>query len=175
MARKKKPKPLFFTPRKDVGNEPQLPSVRPAEPKPEGSVLPDPRQAEDSGNGSGGIFGPEADKPTDRVEPSARSSESTDANLTDLLKQVLLEMAGPKYQEAIGRPISNLEVIARGMVDDAMRGDKQMREMVIERVEGKAVRAAQVQPADTTLEEQLDRASINALNEMAEKKEPENA
>lgn len=84
-----------------------------------------------------------------------------------------MEDAAEEFQEKYvgqGR-MKNLEILARGLVQDALNGDKNTRELVIDRIEGKAVRAAQVQPPDTTLEDQLDRASVAALNELAEQKD----
>lgn len=166
MRRHRKP----ILPELKVENGDELRSVPAAEPEPQGPVLPEAQPREAPRNASIGIFGPGAEG-TPVQPPGRRDIDPTDAGLTELLKKILREDAPANYQDDPTRRISSLEVIARGMVSDAMKGDKTMREMVVERVEGKAVRAAQVTPPDSSLEEQIDRAAIAALNELAEPKD----
>lgn len=169
MARKK---PVLLTLKK-VADGSDLRSMLPPERVDQGQVLPHPQPAETSRDATGGVFAVPSD-PTDPV-PAAPGNRLDDAelNLTVLLRQILMEDAAEEFQEKYvgqGR-MKNLEILARGLVQDALNGDKNTRELVIDRIEGKAVRAAQVQPPDTTLEDQLDRASVAALNELAEQKD----
>lgn len=65
---------------------------------------------------------------------------------------------------------SNLEVLARKVVDSALTtsmGSQRARELIVERIEGKAQRANQVVQPDTTLEDQIDRAAVALLNDLA--------
>lgn len=66
--------------------------------------------------------------------------------------------------------MSNAEVLTRGLVAAALEGKQFAIEAVLDRYEGKPVRANQVQTADTTVEEQIDRQSVALLNQIAEKK-----
>jgi hypothetical protein len=161
MRRHRKP----ISPEK-VENGDELRSVPTAEPEPQGSVLLATQPGEAPRDASIGVFGPGAEV-TPVTPPGRRDVDSTDASLTELLKTILREDAIAAFQDDPARRLTNLEVLARGMVNDALGGDRTMREMVVERVEGKAIRAAQVTPADSSLEDQLDRASIAALNDLA--------
>jgi hypothetical protein len=52
-------------------------------------------------------------------------------------------------------------------MDAALLGQKDARDAVLDRLEGKAIRGQAVQAPDNTLDEQLDRASIDAINRLA--------
>lgn len=64
--------------------------------------------------------------------------------------------------------MSNAEVLMRGILRDALKGDKAAREILLDRAEGKAVRGQVVQSADTTVEDQIDAAALALLNGLAE-------
>lgn len=153
---------------KKVDHGGALRNLRTPEQQPEGSVLSEAQPQNAPADGKLGLFAA-GETSTDR--PSTRrigTVADLELNLTALLKSILLEDAVDAYQES-DRTMTNLEVIARGMVADAMRGGGAARELVIDRVEGKAVRAAQVTPPDTSLEEQIDRSSVEALNALIPK------
>lgn len=63
--------------------------------------------------------------------------------------------------------MTNAEVLARNILNDALAGDKAAREMIVDRVEGKAVRGEKVQTADTTVEDQIGEAEVALLNGLA--------
>lgn len=168
MPRPKK-RPLNLPPLKGGADGPELRNMREAESNGQGSVLPSTREGQAAGNEPVGIFGPQAQ--TNPVESSARPVDLNEVTLTALLRRILQEPATKDRQDDPTRTMTNLEVIARGMVADAANGDKTMRELIVDRIEGKAVRAAQVQPIDTSLEEQLDKAAITELNKLTEPKE----
>lgn len=67
--------------------------------------------------------------------------------------------------------MSNAEVLTRLLVDKALQGNQFALEMVLDRYEGKPVRAQTVQSADTSIEEQIDKASVALLNSLADKKD----
>lgn len=79
----------------------------------------------------------------------------------------MAEIAADKFQDD-GTRMSNLEVLVRKLVDRALNENQFAMETVLDRFEGKPVRANQVQAADTALEEQIDRASVDALNSLLE-------
>lgn len=69
--------------------------------------------------------------------------------------------------------MTNLEVLARKVFFAALTdfmGAQRARELVIERLEGKAGRAAPTQGANTELDDQLDRAAVSALNDLVPEK-----
>lgn len=84
----------------------------------------------------------------------------------------MAEAAADKHQDDSAQRMSNLEVLVRGLVDKALDGNQFAMETVLDRFEGKPVRANQVQTADTALEEQLDKASVAALNSLTENSTP---
>lgn len=63
--------------------------------------------------------------------------------------------------------MSNAEVLARKLLSKALFEDKVAMEMVADRIEGKAVRAAQVNAVDKTVEDQLDRLDNARLDDLA--------
>lgn len=76
----------------------------------------------------------------------------------------MAEPAGDKYQDIPGRKMSNAERIMRLLVDKAVQGQQYALEMVLDRYEGKAVRAQQVNTQDQTVEEHIDRQKVALLN-----------
>lgn len=65
--------------------------------------------------------------------------------------------------------MTNMEVLARRVFDSALSsgmGAQKARELVVDRLEGKAGRATPVQGANTELDDQLDRVAIGLLNEL---------
>lgn len=93
--------------------------------------------------------------------------------MSDLFKRLLREVAVAGFQDVPGERMSNAEVLARGIMNAALLGDKAARELVIDRVEGKAVRGQTVQTADMTVEDQVDEAMIALLSAPTDKG-PEN-
>jgi hypothetical protein len=87
--------------------------------------------------------------------------------MSDLLKEMLLEPADAEFQKVEGRVLTNMEVLAAGIMVDALRGGRDARDAILNRVEGKPGQAAQTQAPDTALEEQLDKLGIEALNDLA--------
>lgn len=63
--------------------------------------------------------------------------------------------------------MTNAEALARKLLDRALREDKVAMEMVADRIEGKAVRAAQVNAVDKTVEDQLDHLDNARLDDLA--------
>lgn len=170
MARKKMtPLPVL----KKVADGTTLRDLQAGESVGEGSVLPNPQPADAPADAKDRIF-TVSPEPAESTPANVGTGNLADAelNLDLLLKQILLEEAAEEFQEeGSNTRMKGIEILARGLIDDALRGDKNTRALVIERIGGKAVRAAQVQPPDTTLEDQLDRASVEALNSLVEKKD----
>lgn len=70
-----------------------------------------------------------------------------------------------------------MEVLARKVFSAALAdnlGSQRARELVIERLEGKAGRATPIQGTNTELDDQLDRAAVSALNDLVPDKGAEN-
>lgn len=84
-----------------------------------------------------------------------------------MFKRLLAEVASPKFQTNEAAVLTNADVLARGILEDAMAGDKAAREIVLDRVEGKAVRGQTIQSADTTVEDQITEAEVALLNNLA--------
>lgn len=98
-------------------------------------------------------------------------SPDTDLRISPLLKRIMAETAADEFQDD-GTRMTNLEVLVRKLVDRALNENQFAMETVLDRFEGKPVRANQVQVADTALEEQIDRASVDALNSLLEPPKP---
>lgn len=82
---------------------------------------------------------------------------------------MLSEVADEEFQDD-GTGRSNLEVLARKVVKASLSdnmGAQRARELIVERIEGKAQRANQVQGVDTSLEDQIDKAAVALLNDIA--------
>lgn len=66
----------------------------------------------------------------------------------------------------------NLELLARRVWTEAKSsslGSQRARDMIAERLEGKAVRGDKPPIQDTTIEEQLDRTEADLINSMGKK------
>jgi hypothetical protein len=81
------------------------------------------------------------------------------------LKRLLREVAASRHQED-GSRMTNAEVLARKLLERALEGNQAAQELVVDRVEGKAGRAAPAGASDVQLEEQIDRAAVAALNSL---------
>lgn len=66
--------------------------------------------------------------------------------------------------------MSNAEVLMRQLVDYALAGKQFAIEAVLDRFEGKPVRADRLTTPDTTIEEQIDLQSVALLNQRTEGK-----
>jgi hypothetical protein len=144
----------------------------------EGSVLPSPREGDAPPAGEVRLFGT-AD-PDNRVgntevvkssvpDATGRNDSSGELTFTALLRKIAVEQAAEEWQDS-SSPMTNMEVLARKVFNTALREGMQTqraRELVIERLEGKAGRAAPVQGSNTELDDQLDRAAVALLNDLA--------
>lgn len=89
-----------------------------------------------------------------------------------MLKQIGLEMADPAVTSEYDRPMTNLEALARRLWMHALlggMGSQRTQEMLVERLEGKAVRGEKPPTTDTTLTEQLDRTEADFINALIPK------
>lgn len=94
-----------------------------------------------------------------------------------MLKKIASEIAPVEFTEGEAIGWTNMEVLARKVFSAALAdtmGAQRARELVIERLEGKAGRAAPTQGTNTELDDQLDRAAVAALNEFVPDKGAEN-
>lgn len=85
-----------------------------------------------------------------------------------------MEPAPLPWQDA-GLSMTNVEVLARKMWHSAIEpglNQAKARELVIDRLEGKAGRANNVNPVNTELDEQLDRQATDLLNDLAKPSDP---
>lgn len=98
---------------------------------------------------------------------SGRPIVDADLRISTLLKRIMTEVAADEHQED-GTEMTNLEVLVRKLVSRALGENQFAMETVLDRIEGKPVRANQVHVADTALEEQIDKASVAALNNLLE-------
>lgn len=147
-------------------------------------VLLDAQTGQAQGNGKRRIFGavddPDADGKAQALTPPVLDvpgrQDAFDLRLTDVLKQIALEQAAPEFQEG-DRVMTNIELLARKLWYTALSNTttaQRTREFIVERLEGKAGRAAPPQGTNRELEEQLDRQAIEALNALAAGNEDEN-
>lgn len=169
------PKHKGLTP--EVSDESELRSVRGEERQPERPVLPDAQAREAGRNGEVRLFGTSQGKDTGggqgNLAPAVLNPPSPvsdgELSFTDLLKQVLKEIAPSEYQDGT-RIKTKAEIIAAKVVEVAMgntTGSMRARELIVERIEGKAQRANPVSTPDTTLEDQIDKTALAMLNELA--------
>jgi hypothetical protein len=156
---------------KQVASGLELRDLRQAEPVQEGPVLPSAPPAEAPRNAAIRVFGTAAGKPP--VPPTlpvpGLAADDSEVTFTDLLKKVLRETADAEFQDDGGSQ-SNLEVLARKVVKASLSdnmGAQRARELIVERIEGKAQRANQVSTPDTALEDQIDKAAVALLNGIA--------
>lgn len=149
--------------------------LRSKESQPEGSVLPEARQGEATRDVPVRVFGAVTEGGQKSPVPPTLpipGSNSDDSSLTfsDLLKKIAGEIAPEEFQDGAVEGMTNLEVLARRVFAAALAsnmGAQRARELVVDRLEGKAQRAAQVHTPDTTIEDQLDKAAVALLNGMA--------
>lgn len=143
-----------------------------------GSVLPDPRPSAPAAPGVDRVFAApgnlDGGRPATTDQPQAipdaapRTQPDDDLGLTGWLRQIIREVAADEHQEVSnGRLMTNAEALARKLLDRALREDKVAMEMVADRIEGKAVRAAQVNAVDKTVEDQLDHLDNARLDDLA--------
>lgn len=138
-------------------------------------VLPDARQspsettgpigvftAPDDPNGVGGAS-PEQPKVPGGPVPAEELKVGT------LLRRILHEVAAPAFQEDGQPAMTNLEILLRKVVSNALLGNQFSVERVLDQFEGKPVRGAAVRTADTSLEDFIDQQSIALLNGLTPK------
>lgn len=151
-----------------------LRSVRAKEQVAEESVLHDPRPVDAVHARKAGIFGAArpgegtAVQPAVPDNPQRTGTTSLEQTFTSLLRGIALESAADRHQDT-DRPMSNLEVLARKVFDAALSdgmGSQKARELLVDRLEGKAGRAATPTGANTELDDQLDRTAVSLLNEL---------
>ena len=137
-------------------------------------VLPPTRGEAPPSNATVGVFGPAVlpdagrggqSGPPKPPLPNAPGGGDGELSLQAILKRLLAETAEPFFQDVtFGREITNAEALARKLLQKALLGNEKAQEMVIDRVEGKAGRAVDAKPLDTTLEDLIDRSGVDALN-----------
>lgn len=148
----------------------------------EGSILPHSREADAPEDRSLRVFGTargdDGKRPAPAVEATvpdvARGVEqAAELRLTDLLRKVGVETAERSAGGDLSdRPITNLEALARRLWLEALgtaMGSQRAREMIVERLEGKAVRGDKPATPDTALNEQLERNEIDIINSLTPK------
>jgi hypothetical protein len=163
---------------KKVSDGPELRDLRDQEYKPEGSVLqeapensaPPARTSRIFGAAEGDDGGRRADAipPAVLDSPGRTGTDDADVTFTNLLKKIGLEIAAPLHQDRDTQML-NLEVLARKVWREALSlnmGSQKAREMIAERLEGKAVRGDKPVQPDTTIEEQIDRAEVDLINSL---------
>jgi hypothetical protein len=163
---------------KQVVDGSQLRDLRGTEREHEGPLLPETRGSDAPPTRKGRVFGTAgsadgvgglpAIKPA-VLDTPGRPGGSEPVTFTELLKQIAQEIAPDEFTlgEAVGW--TNMEVLARKVFSSALSdnmGAQRARELVIERLEGKAGRAAPTQGTNTELDDQLDRAAVSALNDL---------
>lgn len=159
--------------KKVVANGSELQDLRASNGQPEEPVLQAVLEESAPQARTRGVFG--AADPDDggrraeaqqRAVPNApgRATQDGELRLANLFKSLLNEVCDPAFGREYGAGLTNAEVLARRILNDALSGDKAARELVIDRVEGKAVRGEKVQSSDTTVEDQVDEATVALLN-----------
>jgi hypothetical protein len=162
---------------KQVSDGSELRDLRPSEYKPEGSVLQEAPEVSAPQAGEGRVFGPARGDNGGRSATSVPSTvldspgrtpaDDADITLTGYLKKIGLELDIVTQQ-------MNLEVLARAIWKEAKAsnlGSQRAREMIAERLEGKAVRGEKPPVQDTTIEDQLERTEADLINSHLGKKE----
>jgi hypothetical protein len=90
---------------------------------------------------------------------------AADLSLQSLLRGLLAEPADREHQvPEVGHVMTNAEALARKLLERALRGDDKAQQMVIERVEGKAGRAADPKTGDGDLDRGLEELSLDGLD-----------
>lgn len=91
-----------------------------------------------------------------------------------MMKKIGLEMADPSLTREYDHPMTNLEALVRRLWTHAIiggMGSQATAALVVERLEGKAVRGEKPSQPDTTLNEQLDRTEADLINSLTPPKE----
>lgn len=89
-----------------------------------------------------------------------------------MLRRIALEIAAPEHQDRTGPPLTNLELLARRVFREALSsnmGSQRAREMIVERLEGKAIRGEKPPQPDTGLEGQLDATERDLIESLTRK------
>jgi hypothetical protein len=160
---------------KQVSDGSELRDLRPSEYKPEGSVLQEAPEDSAPKTGEGRVFGPARGdnggrgatpvQATVLDSPGRTPADDADVTFTSLLKKIGLE-------KDTATQMLNLELLARRVWTEAKSsslGSQRARDMIAERLEGKAVRGDKPPVQDTTIEEQLDRTEADLINSMGKK------
>jgi hypothetical protein len=88
-------------------------------------------------------------------------------SIAAILRRLLTEPAKAEFQDVDdGRILSNAEVLARKLMDRALRGDEKVQGIVIDRVEGKAGRAADPKTGDDGLLADLAALDVSEINDL---------
>lgn len=164
------------SPLEKVSDGTELRDLRNEEPKPEGPVLQEAPKDGASQARKGRIFGAvdgdnrgrnsEALAPAVLDPPGRPASDDVDVTFTQFLKKVAVELADARHQTHDTK-MMNLEVLARLSWEEALSrnfGSQRVREMIIERLEGKAVKGEKPPVPDTTVEEQIERSEVELIN-----------
>lgn len=75
----------------------------------------------------------------------------------------------PTVHQFTDHPITQLEALVRRIWQEALSGNmgsQRARELIVERLEGKAPRGEAPKTANTTLEEQLEKTEVDLLNSL---------
>lgn len=178
MAEKRKPgrppKKIGLAPLEKVDGS-TLRDLRHSNANPEGSVLPETREAHSEAARTLGVFraarGVDGGRAESASQPSAVPDVSGDEAagveepIASIFKRLLQETAAPQFQEN-GTRWRNAEVLARTILNRALQENQAAIDIVLDRAEGKAVRGTPVAQTDTTIEDQIDRASVEQLNKL---------
>lgn len=160
---------------KQVSDGSELRDLRASEYKPEGSVLQEAPEVSASQAGEGRVFGPARGDNGGRGatsvpatvldSPGRTPADDADITFTSLLKKIGLEIDTATQK-------MNLELLARRVWSEAKSssmGSQRAREMIAERLEGKAVRGEKPSVPDTTIEDQLERTEADLINSLGKK------
>lgn len=174
------PKKIGLAPLEKVADGTTLRNLREPDTQPEGSVLSPARQGDAPPDGTLGVFGAaggvngqrsqSADQHSAISDVQGNASAGLEEPIAAIFKRLLQEVAAPTYQEDNSR-WRNVEVLSRQILSAALQGNQTAIAIVLDRVEGKAVRGTPVAQTDTTIEDQIDRASVEQLNKLVPKKE----
>jgi hypothetical protein len=91
-----------------------------------------------------------------------------DQSIAALLRGLLTEPAGRVSGRVCheGRVLTNAEILARRLLDRALRNDEKVQNLVIDRVEGKAGRAADPKQGDDALLADLADMDVGEINDL---------
>lgn len=157
-----------------------LRNMRASESEQEGSVLSDTRKEDAPPSRLDRVFGTARSDDGQRtptpieaevLDTPGRIEQAAELKLTDVLKSIGMEQVDPVVAREYGKPVTNLEALAHRIWNEALgtaMGSQRAREMIVERLEGKAVRGEKPAVPDTTLNEQLDRTETDLINSLKE-------